>query len=332
VNADVALPRLGLKELVVDPVHGHIFMSGGQGTTSIIVTDLDGSNLRTIDNVGPGAWGMALSQDGSRLYVAASDGDEIAAVDTATLRVKNYYWTGNVNGVTCPNHLAETPGQLWFSWGCDGRQRSLGRIDLTTAAHDLNVAAPAELPSTNCPARLMTEPSQPDVVIAGERCSPGRIIRYRVSDGGSSEPGLVREAVGPERSTYVSQMAFIGNSNGSEIVTAHGSPYYHPVLRTSDLTEVRRYTTINYPNAVASRDDGLVAAGVDNSTRPDIMVFDPGATTPRQTFDFSPQILYQGSLAVHGMQLFAVSWTPFDYESLTLHIRALTPPPPTGGG
>lgn len=74
-------------------------------------------------------------------------------------------------------------------------------------------------------------------------------------------------------------------------MTAAGNPYYHPVLRTSDPTEVRRYSISHYPNGIALRDDGLVAAGIDSHIEPDVHVFDPGASTPCQTFDFELQTL-----------------------------------------
>ncbi|HEX6423144.1 MAG TPA: hypothetical protein VFZ79_06670 [Acidimicrobiales bacterium] len=328
VNADVPLPLPWLADMVVDPVHGHVFMSGGRGTNSIVVTNLDGSDLRLIDGVGPGAWGMTLSEDGSRLYVAASEGHEIWIVDTATLTVDDrHFWSATTSGSpTCPTHLAETAGQLWFSWGC-GQLSSLGRIDIETRGFDLYVTD--DPPKISCsPARLATVRSRPDMVIAADRCGPAHVMRYRVDVGGRDEPDLFREAVGPENGAAISQVAI--SPDGEEVMSAAGHPYHHPVLRTSDLTEVRRYSISPYPNGIALRDDGLVAAGINSHVGPDVHVFDPGASTPRQTFDFEPQTLFAGGLAVSGMQIFAVTHEAWDRESLTLRIRALVQPPPEG--
>src|SRR5262249_53735469 len=102
-GSDIKIPMPGYAlpsrfgDLLVDPAHGHVYITGGRGTRDLAVTDLDGGNLRTIANVGPGAAGMTLSPDGSKLYVAASGSDGITIVDTTTFAL-SWYWTGTSDG------------------------------------------------------------------------------------------------------------------------------------------------------------------------------------------------------------------------------------------
>jgi DNA-binding beta-propeller fold protein YncE len=287
-----------------------------------------GGNLRTVDNLRPGPSGMTLSPDGTKLYVAeggdaANGGHKIWILDAATLAVEGAYWSFTSDGgPTCPSYLAVTPGQLWFSWGCGlPYQSMLGRIILETGQFDLHVASAADLPDWTCAsASLATVPSRPDMLIAGERCSGGQVLRYRIALGGPGEFDLFREAASPEGGGGgVAQLAL--SSDGSEIVVPTHHPYYHPVLRTSDLTEVRQYPTSPYPNSAAMRSDGLLAAGAGSSYATDVYVFDPGASTPRKTFDFGEHDMVSGGLAVDGDRIFAVTKSSPYGDILTLRIR-----------
>jgi hypothetical protein len=332
-NADVKIPITFLADMVLDPVHGHIFMSGGPGANSIVVTDMNGGNLRTIDNVGPNAWGMTLSSDSSTLYVAASGAHEIWIVNTTTLEVEGAYWSAvSDGGPTCPRYLAETPGQLWFSWGCGFGDTSLGRILLDTGQFDLFTVAYPEIPDHFChPPDLATVPSRPDMLLVGQRCSGFGVLRFRIALGGPQELDLFREAVGPAGGGGVAQMAV--SPDGSQLLAPAAVPYYHQLLQTSDLTEVHRYPTDTYPSAAAIRDDGLVVAGLSSSLGTDVYVFEPGGSTPIRTYDFGtarapdnteyPHELVRGGLAVDGVRFFAITQNTLEPNNLTLRIRNL---------
>ena len=133
--------------------------------------------------------------------------------------------------------------------------------------------------------------------------------------------------------------------DGSEVIVPSGAPYYHPVLRTSDLVEVHRYPTVPYPNAVAIRPDGLVVAGTNSSYDKDMWVFEPGGTTPIATYEFGhlpnqetwAHNFVDGGLAVFGNRIYAVTDQLAEPDMVTLRIRTLpdtrhpTPgPSPTG--
>jgi DNA-binding beta-propeller fold protein YncE len=110
--------RFRFGDILVDEGRNRIYITGGDGTEDLVVTDLDGGNLRTIW-IGMGAAGMTLSPDGTKLYVAAGERDYLVIVDTATYATSSY-WVGTPYGeYTCPRDVAVAAGQLWFSWGCD---------------------------------------------------------------------------------------------------------------------------------------------------------------------------------------------------------------------
>src|SRR5690349_21676086 len=106
----VALPISTYSHMVLDPAHQHIFISGGGSSSSILVTDYSGQTVATIPNE-PGAYGLALSGDGSTVYAALSGSGAISAISTSTLAETARYSTG-----PNPAFVAYTSGKIWFSY------------------------------------------------------------------------------------------------------------------------------------------------------------------------------------------------------------------------
>src|SRR4051794_14730455 len=88
----VALPISTYSHMLLDPAHQHIFISSA-GSNTILVTNYSGQTVATIANE-PGAYGLALSSDGSTVYAALSTGDAISAISTDTLAETARYATG----------------------------------------------------------------------------------------------------------------------------------------------------------------------------------------------------------------------------------------------
>jgi DNA-binding beta-propeller fold protein YncE len=263
-----------------------------------------------------------LSPDGTKLYVAASDGDGITIVDTATYAT-SWHWTGTNDGtMTCPRDVAFAAGQLWFSWGCDNAPAGIGRVDPQTGAFELNAIESTDSRITT-PPLLATVPSQPDMVIAGETgTNPALLFRFE-----ATSTRLYQRAMRRTDGGSVRQLAI--TPDGSQVIVPSGAPYYHPVLRTSDLVEVHRYPTVPYPNAVAIRVDGLVVAGTNSAYDNDVWVFLPGGSTPIATFEFGhlpdqetwAHHLVDGGLAVHGNRIYAITDQLSEPDMVTLRIR-----------
>ncbi|MGW2770418.1 YncE family protein [Streptomyces sp. NPDC001275] len=94
-----------------------------------MTTDHDGRVLKTIEGL-DGARGMTLSRDESTLYVALSEADAIAAVDTTTLTETRRFATG---AGTEPENLAVAGGKLWFSYQANLFDASIGSISVADA-------------------------------------------------------------------------------------------------------------------------------------------------------------------------------------------------------
>jgi DNA-binding beta-propeller fold protein YncE len=267
---------------------------------------------------------MTLSPDGTKLYIAASDSDGITVIDTATYAV-GWHWTGTSTGTpTCPRDVAFAAGQLWFSWGCDNAPAGIGRVDPQTGAFDLNAVDQTDSRITT-PPLLATVPSQPTMVIAGETgSSPALLFRFE-----ATSTKLYQRAMRWTDGGAVAQLAL--TPDGTQVIVPSGSPYYHPVLRTSDLAEVYRYPTAAYPNAAAIRSDGLVAAGIDGAYDKDVWVFEPGGSTPIATYEFGhlpnqetwAYTLVNGGLAWNGNRIYAITQQLSEPNMVTLRIRVL---------
>jgi sugar lactone lactonase YvrE len=323
-GTDVKIPLPRFSDMLVDEARGRLYFTGGKGTGTIVVTDLDGSNLRTLDGYFKGAAGMTLSPDGTKLNVALSDSDGIAIIDTETFAI-DFYYVGTHDGVpTCPRDLAWAAGQLWFSWGCESSPfAGIGRVDPETRDYNLRAAPVDERISS--PALLATVSSQPDMVIAGTTgTSPSTLYRFEAT------PTQLVQQAWRWTGGFIAQLAI--TPDGSQVIVPSGAPYYHPVLRTSDLAEVHRYPTAAYPNAVAIRPDGLVAAGINGAYEKDVYIFEPGGTTPIATYEFGhlpgqetwAHTLVEGGLAWGpGNRFYAVTEQLSEPDVVTLRIREL---------
>jgi hypothetical protein len=329
-GTDVQIPLPGFVpnhrfgDVLVDEARNRIYITGGTGTSDLVVTDLDGGNVRTLAGVAPGAAGMALSPDGTKLYIAASDQDWLRIVDTTTFALTGQF-AGKTDGtMSCPRDVAFAAGQLWVSWGCDNAPAGIGRVDLQTGAFQLNAIGSIDERITTAPL-LATTPSQPNMVIAGETgTNPALVVRFE-----ATSTLLYQRAIRHTDGGSVAQLAI--TPDGSQVIVPSGSPYYHPAWRTSDLTEVHQYPTAAYPNSVAIRDDGLVIAGIDGAYEKDVYVFEPGGSTPIATYEFGhlpnqqtwPYTLVPGGLAVHGNRIYAITQVPGESDVVTLRIRDL---------
>jgi len=321
-DLDVKIPLPGFGDMLVDEARGRVYISGGKGTNSVVVTDLDGGNQQTV-GIGRGGGGMTLSPDGTKLYVALVDSDGIAIIDLATYAV-DWYYVGTHDGVpTCPRDVAWAAGQLWFGWGCDNAPAGIGKVDPETRAYDLGMAH-TDSRIVSAPL-LATVPSQPNILIAGETgTNPALLFRFEATPTELHQLVMSRTDGGSVRQLAVTP-------DGSQVIVPSGAPYYHPVLSTADLTEVHQYPTTAYPNAAAIRSDGLVAAGSNAAYDKDVYIFEPGGSTPIATYEFGhlpdqetwAHTLVDGGLAWGGDRIYAVTHISSEPDNVTLRIRSV---------
>jgi hypothetical protein len=296
----------GFRDIIVDEAHDHVFVS--QGSATVIVTDLQGVPVTTIGDL-PGAAGMTLSQDGTRLYVALSAGDAIAAVDTSALEVTTTYSTGTES---CPTDVAVTVDLVWFGSGCN-QWDSLRALDPGDGSVSTTSATSRYDPL------LRTSPELPGQLFLVERgLSPATIYAYTAQGGDS--PSLTLRTSRRDTGSNARDLAI--TPDGSKLIQASGSPYAHNAYSTSDLSDSGSYGSNSHPNAVAVRDDGMVAAGI--SGNPDVYIYRAGSTTLLRSFEFdgSANELLPGALAFGATDLYAVTGNA---SGTNLRLRVIHP-------
>ncbi|WP_224756493.1 YncE family protein [Streptomyces sp. col6] len=304
--------------MVVDAVHGRLYFSD-PARGAVVVTAFDGVVLKQVTGLS-GAAQLALSKDAATLYAALPDADTVAAISTTTHEVVARYATGVG---TAPRTLAVSGERLWFGYGAEGAG-DIGSVDLTTARPVVTLGQATGDGWYSAPA-LATSAAAPGVLVAGERdVSPATFAVYDVHTATASRTAERRlPDAGDTR-----DLAF--SADGKNVILATGSPYYHQVLRTSDLADAGRYPAAAYPNAVAVAADGAVAAGVDSSHGSDVFMFKPGARVSHGVFEFasgdsSPLLLPAGlGWAPDNRRLFAV--TRETRQGAPVVLRVLTTP------
>ncbi len=323
--ADTAVP-LSLarySHMVVDGGHGHVFISGGSGSTGILVTDFDGDPVTTIAGE-PGATSMVLSPDGGTLYAALPGSAAVAAIDTATLTETARYTTGSGTAQD-PRYLAYASGKIWFSYAT-GAGGGVGSIDPSGPAPVVTLDGG----SWHAPPMLASSPAAPGVLVTGE--TEDEPSQMRVLDVSSGVP--VSTAFQIDGGTFIADMAI--TPDGQDVVVASGSPYYQQVFKLSDLSPDGQYTTDSYPNSVAIAPDGTVAAGIRGWYSPDVYVFGAGGAAAKHSWDFGPvggadeanELAPAGlAWAPDGSRLFAVTQ---DLDGGTPALRVLTDPEKSG--
>ncbi|MET8856231.1 hypothetical protein [Streptomyces sp. NPDC004579] len=247
-----ALPLSHYAHMAVDGAHQHLFFSQGTGTTGIVVTDLSGAPVTTIDGE-QGADGLVLSADGKTLYAALTDGDAIAVIDTATLTETGRIGTGTASA---PVSVALAGGKLWYGYTADDGKGTVGSVDPSAA--DL---APTEQPvMPHWPgAPLLSTGGGVLAVTAAQdvHSSMTHIATYDVSSGTPSlkvDMGLGGATTGPVKVT----------SDGTRLLVPQSASVY--VYSTADLMAAKPYGyytggVSSSPDSVAIDSDGTIALG-----------------------------------------------------------------------
>ncbi|MEU9924296.1 hypothetical protein AB0H51_23900 [Streptomyces griseoluteus] len=242
-----ALPLSHYAHMVVDGAHQHLFFSQGAGTTGIVVTDLSGNPVGTVDGE-QGADGLALSADGRTLYAALSDGDAIAVIDTATLTETGRVDTGTDSA---PVSVAVAGGKVWYSYTDTDGKGTVGSLD---------PADPAPTPQPGMPhwsAAPLLSTGGGVLAVQGAQPYTTLVATYDVSSGTPSpkaDMGLGGTATGPVEVT----------ADGTRLLVPQSASVY--VYSTADLgaaTPHGYYTggVNSSPDAVAVDSDGTIALG-----------------------------------------------------------------------
>jgi WD40 repeat protein len=273
-------------DIVVDSDHGHVFVTGGPGNSSIVVLDLSGHIVENITGQ-QGAAGMVLKASTSTLYVGLSGSSEISRISTETLSELGRF---SVAPGPPPYMLASAGGRLWFS-GCGNTP---GFASITPMGTDLIQY------EGGCTA-FASSPTDPSLlVVGGIGGSPAGVSVLNVS----TDPPTEEISGSPPGDVYGS-----GNlqdmevtSDGLGLLVACAYPYFHQAISLTDLTRLVKYESDAYPNSVAGSPDGQFVAGGTGSA---VYLFESGTSTATRTY--ATAVLPRGlAFSPNGRKIFAV--------------------------
>ena len=240
--------------VTVDPAGGHVFVSAGQGSTSIFVLDFAGNTVATIPGE-EGASSMALDPATHTLYVALHDANAVSEIDTRTLTEKTRFSIGTL---TAPYSLVVAGGKLWFS--CFNS----GHSCVASAELDGNGITLHDLKGIDGATGLAAGgPGANLLALGGNYSSPTILGVYDVSQ---ATPKLISTAWNPGGNTGAVDDLMFDPSGRHLLVAAHGAYFIHS-FATATLKPDGSYQTGPYPSAVTtSSDGGYVAAGITTGT------------------------------------------------------------------
>ncbi|MBB5959675.1 YVTN family beta-propeller protein [Saccharothrix tamanrassetensis] len=273
-SAAQRLPLSGFGDIAVDSAHQRVFVSGGASSNGIVVADFSGRVRSTIQNQ-PGADGLELSADGTRLYVALSAGDGISVIDTSTLAETARYSTG---AGTCPTHLARTGGVVWFGYGCvDGNwSGKIGRLD-PAAGQPVQGEQQGAVRFQRAPL-LASSNADTGPLVAGQLSLSQSSVQVYTVSGGTLTASATTDAVGAGLTDLDV------TPDGATLFSAAGSRDRVEAFATADLARRGAYATRPRPSAVSlSPDAAYVATGALTTDGNDVLVYEVGGATPVNT-------------------------------------------------
>lgn len=266
---DLKLPGYG--DLLIDDTGRRVFISGGESSNGIVVTDLDGNVTSRIENL-PGASDIEMSDDGKRLYVALAAGDAIAAIDTTTLTEITRY---KVKAQSCPTHMARTGKSVWFSYGCESDWfGKIGLLDTSEIVPSVKLDLQKDLEVSGPP--LLTAATEKGQLVAGQATLSRSMIQvYNVTAGKT----LTKGEAGAVAGSGLSDLAL--NSTGTELFTASASRPHAEAFNSTDLARTGVYATPAGPNSITVDKNGkYVAAGTATRKGSEVRFYKTGAITP----------------------------------------------------
>ena len=205
-------------------------------------------------------------------------------------------------GDACPLSVAPAAGLVWIVDRCGGELAHLLAVDPDTGQRSGSLLTVSGGGSV-----LVSSPeTRPQTLVLGDTDqSPSRLHLLQVTGGPIP---TVAETAETETGALRS-VAF--TPDGRSLVVAYSSNgYYHQVLSADDLSEAEHYDAQAYPDAVAVRGDGMVAAGFFAWYSPDIYLYRPGTNASPRRYeigDTEGRTLQPDGLAFGNDRLYAVT-------------------------
>ena len=324
------LALTGVSAFVVDDAHNHLLFGSGDGQNGVLVTTLAGASVTTLITTAP-IDDITLAPDGTYGYAASNNLDKIYQIDLASLTVtQTFSMAANI----CPDSVAFVSStDVAFGYACHGQSGGVGVLNPVDGT--VNAASS----SAGYEPIVRAIPGTTQVVAVDHNLSEAVTA---VLETASGTPVQLRDTsnqtYGLGDCEYLNDIAV--SPDGTNILTACGSPYRQTEYSLADLSPVASYVTNPYATAVAYSPDGtLVAAGMNGIYNPDVALFNHDDATRVYALDYTNSQTAGATTPARGLQfssdsstLYAVSVddnvTPHKVKLVTLPtIDNGTPPP-----
>ncbi|MEU4835933.1 WD40 repeat domain-containing protein [Streptosporangium sp. NPDC023615] len=269
----------------------------------IVVADTTGEVEGTVTGLS-GAYGLAMTPDGTRLYAALTGSGEVAEIDTATLEITRRV---DLAAYGCPSSLALTGERLWVGYGgCGGSTGALG-LDLSVTTPE---PVPFEVPLKSGPYLAAAG----NTLVVGEGGgSPADLFVYDVSGAAPVFRGEIDgHAHAHDRLNDVAV-----TPDGSRVISAFVLPDAFEMWDADTLARVHDYEkgpeAEGYPATVAVSPDGAYVAGGRNQFSAGRMTLYDTASGAEIHAANSPEgEIVDGSAAFSGRDVFSLLKTDSD--------------------
>ncbi len=277
--APVTIDLNGYTDMAVDEAHGNVLITQGSTSSTVVVLGLDGTPRTGLGTMA-GAQDVHLSTDGSAFYLSLQSQRAIGVVDAADVTDVT---TIPLGADVCPTSVAEEGGNLWFTYtDCAYGTGELGSVQLSDDTVTLGLT-----PAGVHPDRVESSPGLADRLVAR---GSNTLTVLDVSAGPAAAAGA-----GPGVATDARDFRI--TPDGLEVVSTDYSPYRHVGFSTQTMLERTIYPSDAYPNSVAVRGDGLVAAGILGIYDHDVYLYPEGngkLFRSYETGDTSNQLVGRG--------------------------------------
>ncbi|MEU7829173.1 hypothetical protein [Nonomuraea sp. NPDC049129] len=262
----------------------------------IVVADTTGKIEGAVTGLS-GAFSLAITPDGARLYAALYRSNEVAEINTATLEITRRI---DLADYPCPGSLALTGERLWVGYyGC-------GNGGYGVVGLDLSVAKPEPEPFDTSLLK-----SAPVVAAAGNTLVVGEGGNYPtdlfVYDISGAAP-VLRGEIDGHANDNARLMDVTVTPDGSHVISAFALPYSFDVWDATTLAKVGGYDGPAWATAVAiSPDSAYVAGGRDNGQGVASMtLYDAASGANLHTENTTVGEVVNGSVAFSGRDVFSL--------------------------
>ncbi len=232
-----------LRKIVADPVRDRVYVADATENKILVISTKSRTITKSI-SVGTEPNGLAVDDEGAFLYVANAGDTTISVVDLDSLKVST-----NIALPAAPWELvAGRQGRLYVALEQSWIEYGFFIID-TNQNKILKEVSLAGLPYLGDRSTLAISPDR-NVLYVGWGGSP--ISMYRI-DVLSDNPTLLKEI---EHGVGSTMRDIVVSPDNSRLYFSCGAPYYVQVRDAVTFTELGRFETDAYPDAIVLSNDG----------------------------------------------------------------------------